>query len=454
MKQDLSLSIKQKMIMTPRMQQAVKILQMSSQELHETIEQEYNENPTLEFAEPAPDISADTPEKLNAEDIKKLAEFLEGGSTAHHTAASGEGYDFKRLPAPCKDLADNLYEQAGMTFCSEQEHRIADYIIGCIDEKGYLTVSAEEIAALTKAELLSVKNILRIIQTFEPAGIGARDLSECLRLQASSLDLYNGLVAVIIDKYLHNLAKNQLKLIAEKEGCSIIDVQNAADTIKQFDPKPGAAYGNEEIEHIIPDVTVRKIDDKYIIFVNEYTVPSLRISDLYRNTHNMDTQTKKYVEQRVNSAIWLINSIEQRRQTLYNVASQIVLHQKTFFDKGPSYLRPLSMKTLAEILNIHESTVSRAIANKYMETPHGIIGIRKFFTANVVSKPTGEEVIAMQIKQLIKDFIDNEDITKPLSDQKICDLLKKQGIDISRRTVMKYREQLGYQSSPSRKQYK
>lgn len=440
--------------MTPKMQQAVKILQMSSQELHEIIEQEYNDNPTLEFAEPAPDAATDTPEKLNTEDIKHLAEFLEGGTPVHHSGTAGDGYDFKRLPAPGKGLADNLYEEAGMTFNDEEEHRIANYIIGCIDERGYLTVSVEEIASLINAAPQLVNKVLQVIQTFEPAGIGARNLAECLRLQACSLGLYEGLIAVIIDKYLHNLAKNQLKLIAEKENCSIVDVQNAVNVIKTLDPKPGAAYSNEEIEHIIPDVTVRKIDNKYIVFVNEYTVPSLRISDLYRNTHNMDQQTKKYVEQRVNSAIWLINSIAQRRQTLYNVVTQIVNHQKPFFDKGLSYLRPLSMKTIAETLHIHESTVSRAIANKYMETPHGIISIRKFFAANVVSTPTGEELIAVQIKQIIKDLIENEDNAKPLSDQKICDLLKQRTINISRRTVMKYREQLGYQSSTNRKQYK
>lgn len=454
MKQDLSLNIKQKMIMTPKMQQAVKILQMSSQELHETIEQEYNENPTLEFAEPKSDTIDDSDQKLSAEDIKKLADFLDGSGNHYTGQASSNEYDFRGIPAPGNDLAGYLHEQAGLTFNTEKARHIADYIIGCIDERGYLTTSTEEIAALTKSDSHTVTDILQTIQTFEPAGIGARDLSECLRLQACRLGFYDGLIAVVIDKYLHNLAKNQLKLIAEKENKDIIEVQNAADKIRQLDPKPGSSYGNEKIEHIIPDVTVRKIDSKYIVFVNDYTVPSLRISDLYRNTHNMDDKTKKYVEQRINSAIWLINSIEQRRQTLYNVASQIVLQQKPFFDNGYSYLRPLSMKTISEILNIHESTVSRAIANKYMETPHGIISIRKFFTANVAAASSGEELIAAQVKAVIKDFIEDEDPAKPLSDQKICDLLKKRDINISRRTVMKYREQLGYQSSGSRKQYK
>ncbi|WP_196590794.1 RNA polymerase factor sigma-54 [Pectinatus frisingensis] len=453
MKQDLALNIKQKLIMTPRMQQSVKILQMSSQDLHAAIEEEYNENPTLEFAELKTDSDSDIRQKLTVDDIKKLAEFLDNGKEGHHSStAADDEYDFT-IPAEEKNLADYLYEQVGWTFTDTKKRNIADYIIGCIDDCGYLTATLEDIAALTQNPVDEIEAILQIIQSFEPAGVGARNLSECLRLQARRLAIYNGLTAVIIDKYLLQLAKNQLKIIAQAENADITDVQKAVAIIKKLTPKPGAAYGNEQIEHIIPDVTVRQIDGKYVVLVNEYTVPSLRISELYRNTHNMDAQTKKYVEQRVNSAIWLINSIEQRRQTLFNVASQIVLQQKDFFDNGYEYLRPLSMKTIAEILGIHESTVSRAIANKYMETPHGIISIRKFFPANAVSTTTGEEMIAAKIKTVIKNLIEGENSAKPLSDQKICDLLQEQAIDISRRTVMKYREQLGYQSSTVRKQY-
>lgn len=451
MKQDLSLQLGQKLIMTPKMQQAVKILQMSSQELHKTIEEEYNENPTLEFT----DISAEEPvstDKVAADDINNLAEFLNNSSNRTSSSFNKESFDFKTIPAPTQNLADMLHEQALLTFTANQQH-IADYIIDCIDERGYLIMSLEDIQAAIHVDINILNNILERIQTFEPLGIGARNLSECLRIQACYYGFYHGISAAIIDKYIELIGKNSLKKIAEKENVSIIEVQDAVNKIKQLNPKPGCAYGNEIPQHIIPDVTVQKVDDTYIVLVNQYTVPSLHISDLYRNTHNMDEQTKSYVEKRVNSAIWLINSIEQRRQTLYNVCEQIVQQQKAFFDNGFDSLAPLTMSTIADTLNIHESTVSRAIANKYMETPHGIISIRKFFSANVTSTSTGEELIARQIKTVIKELILGENPVKPLSDQKLCNLLKERDINISRRTVMKYREQLGYQSSANRKQY-
>ncbi|WP_196593031.1 RNA polymerase factor sigma-54 [Pectinatus sottacetonis] len=453
MKQDLSLHIKQKMVMTPKMQQSVKILQMSSQELHETIEQEYNENPTLEFDESTGNTDQLSDEKIAADDINNLAEFLNDRSSNTHSV-SHDGYDFKQLPAPGSSLADMLHEQAGFTFTNYTEQHIADYIIGCIDGRGYLTISTKEIALSTNTAESFVIDVLQRIQSFDPIGVGARDLSECLRLQARYSGIYHGLIAVIIDKHLHDLAKNQIKKIAQQENTSINAVQTAVDKIKHLDPKPGSSYSDEQPKLIIPDVTVRKIDNDYIVFVNEYTVPSLRISDLYRNTHDMDVPTKKYVEQRVNSAIWLINSIEQRRRTLYNVSAKIIFYQKDFFDKGNAFLHPLSMKLIADKLDIHESTVSRAIANKYMETPHGIISIRSFFNTGITANAAGEELIAGQIKNIIRGFIDKENNRNPLSDQKICDLLKQQDINISRRTVMKYREQLGYPSSTNRKQYK
>lgn len=453
MEQSLHLNLKQKMVMTPKMQQAVKILQISSQELHEIVEQEYSENPVLEFAEPAADATLEI-RTLSAENIKKLSDYLGKSSSSGQSSAScGEGYDFKMLPSPDKNLAALLTEQAGLTFRDAQQRRIADYIIGCIDERGYLTASIVEIAHLLGLTAQSIEKVLDIIQTFEPAGVGARNLSECLRLQALNLNIYQGLIAAIIDKYLPFLAKNQLKLIASKENCEVSAVQRAADIVKSLDPKPGAPYSSERVKHVVPDIIVRKTDGKYHVFINEYSVPSLKISSLYRNTQNMDKKTKKYVEQRVSSAVWLINSIAQRKRTLYNVASQIVRLQQNFFDKGASYLNPLSMQTIAQILDIHESTVSRAIANKYMETPYGVISLKKFFSANVACTSAGETLIAGQIKNIIREMIEQENHLKPLSDQKICELLKKRDIDISRRTVMKYREQLGYQASAGRRQY-
>lgn len=452
MKQDLHLSIEQNLIMTPRMQQAVKILQMSSQQLQETVEEAYNENPVLEFAESKDADNSNTAQE-NFNDLQNFFNYLKRSSGAYQSTTSHKGYDFTTLPSPPQNLADLLYEQAGTAFHKKEDRILARYIIGCIDERGYLTASIDELSALTNTASSYLSKILHIIQTFEPIGVGARDLQECLRLQAANFSCYSGLVATIIDKYLSNLAKNQLKLIAKEENCSLAKVQEAVSIIKTFTPKPGAAYHNGKVENIVPDVIVRKIDHEYKVFINDYTVPTLKISNFYRNSSIFDNATKQYIKKHINSALWLIDSINQRKQTLYNVVIQIIHCQLAFFDNGPDYLRPLTMQSISHSLGIHESTVSRAIANKYMQTAYGTIRIRQFFTANITTT-TGEELADRQIKQIIRDLINKEDPFKPLSDQKICNILKQHDIDIARRTVMKYREQLGFLSSTNRRHYK
>ncbi len=451
MKQELSFHLRQKMVMAPKLQQAIKILQMSSQELHTAIENEYSENPVLEFDE---NVETGDGFRLEAEQINSFSQYL-GEAPRRDFAQTDEGYDdLQHLPAPAQTLCDMLLEQASLAFSDAHELLIANYLIGCLDERGYLCAPLEDLSKSGGFSSTQGKAVLKVIQSFEPAGIGASSLEECLRLQAQRQLIYNGLIAAIIERHLPAVAKNKLTKIAEAEKTSLEEVQMAIEKIRTFEPKPGIAYCNERTTHIIPDIRVQKVGEEFLVFINDYTVPSLKISDLYRNTHHLDETTKKYVEKRINSAIWLINSIEQRRRTLLGVSRLIVKHQHDFFRLGPDYLRPLSMQTIAAELSVHESTVSRAIANKYMDTPHGIFSIRKFFTGNVASNMQGEQLTCIQIKKNIENLIGEENPQKPLSDQKLCDLLKQKGICISRRTVMKYREQLGIPSSSSRRQLK
>ena len=296
-------------------------------------------------------------------------------------------------------------------------------------------------------------HVLALIQKFEPAGVGARNLPECLRLQAERQGIYTGLVAAIIDRHLSEVAQHRIREIAAAEQASPADVQMAIDIVKRFNPKPGAAYGSDEPAYITPDVIVHREENGYHVELEESDVPHLHISALYRQADSFDKKTKKYITRRLHAASWLISSIEQRRTTIRHVVEEIVRRQREYLAKGPAYLQPMTMKEVADAIGVHESTVSRAVANKYAELPNGIVALRSFFTARSVKSEHGEEVAAAQAKAAISKLIQSENPRKPLSDQKLCELLKGQDMILSRRTVMKYREQLGYESSVKRKRY-
>ena len=304
--------------------------------------------------------------------------------------------------------------------------------------------------ACSEAEVL---RILAVIQGFEPAGVGARDLAECLRLQAQRQGIYDGLVAAIIDRHLDAVAAHRLQERAAAEHVRPAEVQLAVDIVRRLTPNPGAAYGAADSAYITPDVIIRKGEKGYEVEVEEAGVPQLHISALYRQSDTFDKATQKYIAGRLRAAAWLINSIEQRRTTIRRVVEEIVRRQTAYFEKGPAFLEPMTMKEVADTIGVHESTVSRAVANKYAELPTGVIALRSFFTARSARTDTGEDVAAAKAKSAIERFIKGEDPKKPLSDQKLCTLLKAEGIALSRRTVMKYREQLGYDSSVKRKRY-
>lgn len=450
--QSLCMNLSQHLAMTMQLQQAIEILQLSAQDLCATIEKEYLENPVLEM-----EYSTGRRERYEQDgsvNVRALADYLDGGSKqpAYFTDEDERQFD---APTPLHaTLEEALLEQVNFTFTeNESERAVATFLVGSLDSRGYLTLPTAEAARAMACSEAEVLRILAVIQSFEPAGVGARDLAECLRLQAQRQGIYEGLVAAVIDRYLDAVAVHRLKEIAATEHVRPAEVQMAVDIVRRLNPKPGAAYGAADSAYITPDVIIRKGEKGYEVEVEEAGVPQLHISALYRQSDTFDKATQKYIAGRLRAAAWLINSIEQRRTTIRRVVEEIVRRQQDYLERGPSFLHPMTMKDVADTLGVHESTVSRAVANKYAELPTGVIALRSFFTARSVKSVAGEDIAAAQAKSAIEHLIHGEDPRKPLSDQKLCTLLKAEGIALSRRTVMKYREQLGYDSSVKRKRY-
>jgi len=450
--QSLNLNLSQHLVMSMKLQQAIQILQLSAQDLKAEIEKEYMENPALEM-EYSDGVTASQGEVLRAENVAALAEYLEGDGNV----STGGFYERDNMLESNASvditLERELLEQAEFACASDEELAVATFIIGSIDDWGYLTLTTAEIAAAMQVTEERVEQVLHIVQGFEPVGVGARNLAECLRLQAQSQGIYDGLVAAIIDKHLEAVAEARVKEIAASEGCKPAEVQLAMDIVRKLDPKPGSAYSSETANYITPDVVVEKTPQGYQVSLNDTYIPQLKISPMYKQAEDYDQETQKYISKRLNAATWLINSIEQRRSTIKKVVEEILRVQQDFLAQGMKKLHPLTMKDVAEAIGVHESTVSRAVANKYVELPGGVIALRKFFTANLAKNDEGEDFIAGQAKAVIKELIEGENPQKPLSDQKLCELLKARKMTLSRRTVMKYREALGYPSSVKRKRY-
>ena len=452
--QSLGMNLSQHLAMTMQLQQAIEILQLSAQELCATIEKEYLENPVLEMDYPSGRRELYEQGGPAHAGVRALADYLDGGGKqpAYFTDEDERQFD---APAPLHaTLEEELLEQVNFTFNeNESERAVATFLVGSLDSRGYLTLPVAEVARAMACSEAEVLRILAVIQGFEPAGVGARDLAECLRLQAQRQGIYDGLVAAIIDRHLDAVAAHRLKEIAAAEHVRPAEVQMAVDIVRRLNPKPGSAYGAADSAYITPDVIIRKGEKGYEVEVEEAGVPQLHISALYRQSDTFDKATQKYIAGRLRAAAWLINSIEQRRTTIRRVVEEIVRRQTAYFEKGPAFLEPMTMKDVADTIGVHESTVSRAVANKYAELPTGVIALRSLFTARSARTETGEDVAAARAKSAIERFIKGEDPKKPLSDQKLCTLLKAEGIALSRRTVMKYREQLGYDSSVKRKRY-
>lgn len=450
----LNLTQTQKLIMTPELRQAINVLQLSTLELTNFIQEQLLENPLLETTEEAPENVE--VEKENEEFDIDWQEYFADKSDIGYQKEVKEVVPFENYLSRTPSLQEYLEEQVRYSRLNDDDFALAQFVIGNLDKWGYCSFDTEQTAVDLGITSEKLDEIIELIQTLEPDGIGARNLAECLIIQLKKQNKLTPLLEQIINKYLDDIGKGKITKVANSLGISITQLQENMDVLKTLNPKPGAGFGsNQDTRFIVPDIIIEKIDNEYIVLVNDISTSRLMVNDLYKeilNSNSADKITKTFIERKLHGAIWLIKSIEQRRITLYRIANALVNLQRDFLDKGAKYLLPLTLKDVAEHVQVHESTVSRAIANKYVQTPRGLYPLKQFFSSGVKNK-MGKKVSSQVIKKTIEDIINSEDPGSPLSDQKLCDLLQEKGIKIARRTVSKYREELGILSAAQRKRY-
>ncbi|MDD3654538.1 MAG: RNA polymerase factor sigma-54 [Desulfotomaculaceae bacterium] len=470
---NLNLEQTQKLVMTPGLCQAINVLQLTSLELSTFIEKQLEENPLLELREEEVEegeySSRDKPGRKEKEEKQDngfnweeyFEEYVPGGRNNQvnnqESWLGRQDNSYEKFLSKAPTLCDHLLSQLNLTQCCHKDRLIGEYLIGNIDSKGYLRVSLTEAAEQLHVDSSEVARILTLIQSFDPVGVGARDLQECLLIQIEQLNIKNELVNKLIRNHLTDLARGRMNNIAHKLGVTIQEVQEAADLLKTLDPKPGRNFTNtNDTCYIVPDVVLEKVGGEYVILINDVDVPRIRINSAYRSAlskdKHADANTRRFVESKLNAAVWLLRSIEQRRMTLHKVASCLVGLQREFLEHGIKYLKPLNLKTVADIVGVHESTVSRATSNKYIQTPRGVFEMKCFFSTGL-NNTAGTMTSAGSIKKILQEIIANEDKKHPLNDQKIVDQLRQKGIEISRRTVAKYRDELGIPSILKRKRY-
>jgi len=447
--------------MTPELQQAIGLLQLSSLELCDLIQKELLDNPVLELddgeeGEKKGDEPGETVHEKDAIDWEQyLQEVGVEPSPGFSQRQTDEGVPFDHYLSKEPSLQERLLRQVGLCRMAEADKRMAEFLIGNIDQNGYLQGELEEFALLLGVELREIESALAVIQQFDPVGVGARNLRECLLLQLRERGDVHPLAQKIIELYLADVAENRFKKIARELQVEIGQVQVAVDFIRTLDPKPGRFLGdNRDVRYIVPDVFVEEVDGEYVILVNEFSAPRLTINPYYRSLLAKETGaslTGSFIKGRLDSALWLLRSIEQRRRTLYKVTEAIVRRQRCFFDEGIRFLKPLVLRQIAEEVGVHESTVSRATANKHAQTPRGLYPL-KFFFASGVEGSQGI-VSAESVKSHLREVIAAENIYSPLSDQQLAELLMRRGITVSRRTIAKYREELTIPSSSRRKRH-
>lgn len=450
----LNLTQEQKLIMTQQMQLSLKLLQMSNFELQTYIEKEVQENPVIDLEYKKSD--SDSKNEIDYKSLIKYLEFDDYGHGSYVREKDDNEVSPLNFVNKQKSLREFLLDQIVEIDEPDSVKTVCKYLIENINEKGYLDISLEEVEkelAITK-EL--AEKCLNIVQQLDPPGICARDLKECLKIQLRLKGIKDKNIYEIIDNYLELMAENKYNVIAKNLKISVKEAQKYGDLIKSLEPKPSRGFfTGEETNYIVPEAYVKKIDGKYHVIINDDLLPRLNINQLYKNIINNDnnTDTVKYVKDKLNSAMYLIKSINQRKNTIYRILEKIVEVQKNYFDFGEAFLKPMTLKEIADSLDIHESTVSRAIKDKYINTDRGTVKIKDLFTTGLSKLDSFENVSAKIIKKEISKIIEEEDKSKPISDQKICDILQEKGIDISRRTVAKYREEMGIKSSSKRKRF-
>ena len=474
--------LKQEMKINPRLYQAMDLLYMPLLDLQQHIKQEMLNNPFLDLEEPQVTEEEITPaekekekeEKEKAEEIDWEEILLEGFEAGGRRQEYEEKEYFEPVSVDSRDLYDHLRDQLVLLRLSARQVLLGEEIIGNIDENGYLTCSVEEVVRGLNLWLVEAGSdwsreegeeagpfsledgeaMLKVIQAFDPAGIGARGLRECLVLQLQDFEMEDTLAYRIVGEYFEQLINHRWSEISKDLSITPKDVQTAADEIAKLDPKPGLKYSAPPDNYITPDLIVEKIDGEYLVFLNDTSLPRLKLSRAYReiakDKSKFKGENKEFISNKLNSANWMIQAIEQRRQTMLKVMNFIVDRQREFFEKGVQYLKPLTLREVAEVINMHESTVSRVTNEKFVQTPRGVLPL-KFFFSSGLSTTSGEDVSARGIKAKIQKLVADEEAKRPLTDQAIVNILKDEGIQIARRTVAKYRDQLGILSARMRK---
>lgn len=488
-RQELSQKLLQKLVLTPQLQLAIRMLQLSRLELAEEIRQQLETNPVLE-EEPG------DPETLSLEDVRDRSEEAESGATPSAEVAEEGGEDSRSAVNPLErgeveawekyvegysrfgtgpqlrvtneeypsiettvsrrqTLQDHLLWQLQLSDLNDEERRVGAFLIGNLDDSGYLTgVTIEEVSAATGANIGTVERVLRRVQTFDPVGVCARDLRECLLIQARTHHPDNEKLALLIERHLPDLERRNLGAIARGLKATLDEVKVLVETIQKMDPKPGRAFPSDDVIYIQPDVYVFKVGNEYVTVLNEDGLPRLRISPYYEQTLNGpgSDKAREFVQEKLRSAMWLIRSIQQRQSTIRRVTESIMRFQRPFLEKGISHLRPLVLRDVAEDVGMHESTISRVTTNKYVHTPRGIFELKFFFNSRI-GCVSGEDVSSESVKARIKELVDREDPRNPLSDQEIVKILRRENMVIARRTVAKYRQMLGILPSSRRRSF-
>lgn len=453
MKMDFNLNLtqEQKLIMTQQMQLSIKLLQMSSLELLQHVDKELQDNPALEVK----NSEADEVKLESRVNHKELIKYLEFDNYNHNSSFKDEAEvsPFNFI-SNTKSLKEFLFDQILELGIEANYKYICKYIINSIDERGYLDSSLEELSGQLKVEKNQIEIALQIVQSLEPSGIAARDLKECLKIQLKRRSKLNNILEDIIDHHLEKIADNKYLIIAKETMITPKEAQEYGDLIKTLEPKPSRGfYTGDDTKYIIPDAYINYIGDRFFITMNDKVVPELILNTEFKDILNFseDKDAVDYIKEKINSALFLMKTISQRRDTIYRVLEKIIELQSDYFILGEEYLKPMTLKEIAEALGLHESTISRAIREKYVYTNRGVVKIKKFFTTGILSLEKGEDISTKSIKNRIKELIEKEDKKKPLSDQDICDNLNESGMNISRRTVAKYREEIGLRSSSKRK---
>jgi RNA polymerase sigma-54 factor len=464
----LSARLTQRLILTPSLQQAIKLLPLTTLELAEVLEQEVMENPLLEEVpaqetpaeETAPEEPAEEPARaedpLKELDIERFFEdyFDDGAERRMRPAEMPEVPPIENTLTESLDLYDHLLWQLRMTAADELTVELGEAIIQNLDEDGLLRVSLEDVAAMGPWPAAAVEKALALVQSLDPPGVAARSISECLRIQLRVLGLEDSPADVMVRDYMKQLQAHQYPEIARQMSLSAEEVGHHLEIIRGLSPRPGSRYSPSRSAYILPDVFVVKEGDEYKIVLNDDGLPKLRISPTYRRMLDRkepgSEETRAYVKDKLRSALWLLKSVDQRQRTIYKVAESIVRHQRAFLDHGIQQLRPLVLRDVASDIGMHESTVSRVVANKYMHTPRGVYEMRFFFHSGITSA-MGESVSSVTIKDRIRKMIEEEDALRPLSDSRIADVLGSEGLPLARRTVAKYREELRIPPSNLRK---